>query len=351
MTNFYEKEEIISALSEEIEECYLILDFFKEILNKEELILVDVGAHKGSCFLKHITDDIKVYAFEPDKENILILKKNCINKSNVIIEDIALSNKEGIMPFFTSEISSGISGLSSFDISHKESYMVKVSTLNNYCEQEKIKNIDFLKIDTEGYDKFILEGLDFKKIRPKVILTEYEDKKTFPLGYLFEDYIKFLKAKGYYIIVSEWFPLVKYGIQHRWNKLHLKFNKLENSSSWGNIIAFEDKEEYKLFQDSVLYIMIEEQNKNFLQLQVKLKNRDKAIEDKKEEVAKLQIKLKNRDKAIFDKKEEVLKLQLKIRNRDKAIEDNKKEIVKLQVKNKYKTIRDRFISNIKKVLK
>ena len=62
------------------------------------------------------------------------------------------------MPFFTSGVSSGISGLSSFHPSHKESQRADLATLSDFISKEDIAQVDFLKIDTEGFDLFVLQG-------------------------------------------------------------------------------------------------------------------------------------------------------------------------------------------------
>jgi FkbM family methyltransferase len=49
---------------------------------------------------------------------------------------------------------------------------VPVETLTNLCERYHTAPIHFLKIDVEGMEKAVLEGLDFQKIRPWIILVE-----------------------------------------------------------------------------------------------------------------------------------------------------------------------------------
>lgn len=49
---------------------------------------------------------------------------------------------------------------------------VHVETLTNLCERYHTAPIHFLKIDVEGMEKAVLEGLDFQKIRPWIILVE-----------------------------------------------------------------------------------------------------------------------------------------------------------------------------------
>jgi FkbM family methyltransferase len=49
---------------------------------------------------------------------------------------------------------------------------VQVETLTNLCERYHTAPIHFLKIDVEGMEKAVLEGLDLQKIRPWIILVE-----------------------------------------------------------------------------------------------------------------------------------------------------------------------------------
>ena len=45
-------------------------------------------------------------------------------------------------------------------------------TLNSLCEKHNITQVDFLKIDTEGYDCHIINSIDFKKLHISFILFE-----------------------------------------------------------------------------------------------------------------------------------------------------------------------------------
>ena len=47
-------------------------------------------------------------------------------------------------------------------------------TLNQICEKHNIKNIDFLKIDTEGHDLKVLESIDLNNINVKMIKIEHK---------------------------------------------------------------------------------------------------------------------------------------------------------------------------------
>lgn len=57
---------------------------------------------------------------------------------------------------------------------------VNLTTLTDVCKEEDVSKIHFLKIDVEGYEKEVLQGADFSKLRPWIILIE----ATEPLSYV-----------------------------------------------------------------------------------------------------------------------------------------------------------------------
>jgi len=214
-------------------------------------VMIDVGAHVGGSLIKFAQEGWRVYAFEPDNVNRERLKTLCkkVSLKNVTIDSRAVSDKPNTnISFYRSNLSSGISGLSEFDGSHKESQKVDTITLSVYCSNENINKVDFLKIDTEGYDLNVLKGFPFKSIRPKVILTEFENSKTIPLGYDFNDLVKYLVNKGYSVAVSEWYPVVQYGGNHKFRNISHYPCELIDENATGNLIACQDK---KILNDIV----------------------------------------------------------------------------------------------------
>jgi FkbM family methyltransferase len=209
--------------------------------------LIDVGAHHGSTSIHFVRCGWDVYAFEPDSRNREWLIKRLGKYQNVTIDKRAISNvNQDALEFYRSDQSSGISGLSAFHPTHKISEKVSVATLSTIIGQYKISNIDFLKIDTEGFDMHVLEGMPWEKFHPRVILCEFENNKSLALGYDFNDLAEYLHSKGYKILVSEWLPIVNYGIEHTWFDFKLYPCNLNNDSAWGNLIASNDGDTFDL---------------------------------------------------------------------------------------------------------
>jgi len=49
---------------------------------------------------------------------------------------------------------------------------VSIKTITELCEENQVAEIHFLKIDVEGAEKQVLEGIDFSKVRPWIMLIE-----------------------------------------------------------------------------------------------------------------------------------------------------------------------------------
>jgi hypothetical protein len=99
-------------------------------------------------------------------------------------------------------------------------------------------HVNVLKVDTEGFDLAVLEGFPWDRDLPDVVICEFEDRKTKPLGYTTSDLADFLVERGYQVWMSEWHPVVRYGIQHEWHRLALYPCEPSTSEAWGNFVAF-----------------------------------------------------------------------------------------------------------------
>lgn len=207
--------------------------------------MVDVGAHLGGSLAPFARSGWRVIAFEPDSENRSKLLNEFGHLANVIVDPRGLSNSvsEGAT-LYKSKVSSGISGLSAFHHTHVAGETIDVTTLELACREHRISRIDFLKIDTEGFDLFVLKGLAWNALSPLFILCEFEDAKTVPLGYTFHDLADYLVSLEYRLIVSEWYPIERYGEQHSWRCFNTYPCQLQDSRAWGNIFAVREADHY-----------------------------------------------------------------------------------------------------------
>jgi len=116
--------------------------------------------------------------------------------------------------------------------------MVDVVTLTEDLHARQVVNVEFLKIDIEGFDYFALRGFDWT-YAPRFVLYEFEDRKTVPLGHSLADSSAFLADLGYHLVYSVWEPIVEYGGHHRWRGL-FHTPPADVASCWGNVLCFRD---------------------------------------------------------------------------------------------------------------
>jgi FkbM family methyltransferase len=211
-------------------------------------LMIDVGAHHGGSLAPFAQAGWHVYAFEPDDQNRAVLVEKFGKQLNVHIDSRAISDhNEAEVAFFQSNESTGVSGLSAFLPSHKATQKVSLVTLERFIKEKKLdsKTVHFLKTDTEGFDLMALKGFPWKDSLPVLVLCEFEDAKTIPLGYDFHTLAGFLQEKGYHLLVSEWYPVRQYGSLHHWRRFSSYPCHLDNLHAWGNIFAVKDDELYQ----------------------------------------------------------------------------------------------------------
>lgn len=198
--------------------------------------MLDVGAHQGYSVIPFLRRGWTVHAFEPDPSNRAILSSRC---PRAIIDPRAVSERDGEeVALFTSEVSTGISTLSPFHTTHTQTTTVRTVRLDTYIREQNIKHVDFLKVDIEGFDLFALRTFPWDALHPKAVVCEFEDKKTTRLGHDVHDIARFLEKRGYAVVVSEWEPIVEYGIRHTWRRF-ARYPTDIPTDSWGNLVAVE----------------------------------------------------------------------------------------------------------------
>src|SRR5258708_3772435 len=125
-------------------------------------IVVDIGGHTGvfSLMARQNGAD-RVLAFEPYKENVKMIKKNItVNKlKNIFVRNYAIADKKSEMKLFLETDDGGNSLFPNPNGFNKNTFqIVKSIKLADIFTNEKIKSIDFLKIDCEGAAGLIIRS-------------------------------------------------------------------------------------------------------------------------------------------------------------------------------------------------
>jgi FkbM family methyltransferase len=211
-----------------------IIIFLKKKNLKRISIFLDVGAHKGesiNLFSKNM-EIKKVISFEASPKNFEFLKKKKdyyskkFPNTEIIIENIALGseNKEKVFKQFNESSSSTLNDINEKSkyfknkfkllnfLSNKkiyETFKVQVKTLNDYLEKNIINKVDFLKIDTEGYEYEILKGLESKIDCVDFIMFEHHYDNMIKKNYTFLDINHLLIRKNFKQIYKSKMPFRK----------------------------------------------------------------------------------------------------------------------------------------------
>ncbi len=197
-------------------------------------VLIDIGAHKGES-INLFANNFKInqiYSFEPSPISYKILSQNIdkiqnkFNKTKIFLENFALGSKDEkiFMKHISESSSSTIRELNTDSKYFKKKFFflkniknqslfkkieVKQILLSDYIEKKNIKNIDFIKIDTEGYELEVLKGSENILFKTKYILFEHHYDDMIVKNYFFSDIHKFLKENNFKQLYKSKMPFRK----------------------------------------------------------------------------------------------------------------------------------------------
>ena len=143
--------------------------FALKLLGKNPKVVFDIGANEG-MWTKAILDLFPltfVHAFEPQPLCSSGLKNYFRDHVNVNVHANAVSNETSTLSLFFDFAGSGLASLTRRNLDHvginlSNSIEVSTITLDNFIEQRQIGQIDIIKIDVEGHEMNVFEGM--KKI-------------------------------------------------------------------------------------------------------------------------------------------------------------------------------------------
>jgi FkbM family methyltransferase len=115
---------------------------------------------------------------EPLPKQFALIEQDRPRDTNL---NLACSSQPGTLKLYAARGTA--SGMSSFTVEevkvHRENgfefdeISTEVVTLASICEMHAAgKSIDFLSVDVEGHEREVLEGADFSRFRPRVVLVE-----------------------------------------------------------------------------------------------------------------------------------------------------------------------------------
>ena len=127
---------------------------------------LDIGANVGLWSRDLVDNFAKVVAFEPVAVFRECLEKN-VSGANFFISPLALGDHDTQATMIITEGNSGHSHLDPATLGTGDVQVVKLDNLN-------IENVDYIKIDCEGYEYRVLQGAEqtVKRWRPIMVIEQ-----------------------------------------------------------------------------------------------------------------------------------------------------------------------------------
>lgn len=174
-----------------------------------QLVMFDAGANTGdySLNLQHAFPGSAIFSFEPNPSSFEILQRSVEKCPEIIMVNSALGEKKSTQKMFThadqpySQQASIVPGVIE-DLQQATSVLsfnVGVVDLDSFCKTNGIDRINFLKIDTEGYDLQVIKGAAslIEKGKIDVIQFEINEMNLYARVFL-KDFYALLKGYEFY---------------------------------------------------------------------------------------------------------------------------------------------------------
>lgn len=182
-----------------------VLSIFLNSLREDDVVW-DIGASYGiySLFASSKLSSGKIYAFEPEIKTYKLLEKNIRlnNLQNIVPLNYALSDCEGFVDLYVSDSANiGTHSLvmrDDFPVS-KKGKLVNVRTGDKIVQGREVCLPNVVKIDVEGAEMNVLEGMKDILFTPKLRLIQIEiHEKVLPLfNRTVGDVFNIMETSGY----------------------------------------------------------------------------------------------------------------------------------------------------------
>ena len=154
----------------------------------EGMNILDIGANIGyhtAIFSQLVGVNGTVISIEPDEESYKYLSKSIdsFNYKNVFSFRLAASDTKQKLPLFISKDNRGDNRLYSTN-QKRNSIIVECLTIDELLKDNKIENLDLIKIDVQGYEPKVLKGMRniVKSSKELILLSEFWPKGILQAG-------------------------------------------------------------------------------------------------------------------------------------------------------------------------
>lgn len=176
------------------------------VLLNDNPTIIDVGSNKGewSDTLLQKYKEVGTFHFlEPNEIMLNFTRIKYDYNTNIVFNQLAAWSKddETLDFFYFTNYNNGLSAVvhnPKWDYLPMQKGNAKSITLDTYCERNNISYVDFVKIDVEGVEYNVLQGMKKMLESNKVRFIQIECSEHYHLiGKTFNDVIKYVGGFGY----------------------------------------------------------------------------------------------------------------------------------------------------------
>lgn len=154
----------VDIIIRQINEDKLYQSFFS---NKNDLVILDIGANIGLFSLYAHDCARKIYAFEPTPNHFNILRELTASYDNIVPVNMAISDKTEDIAFY---LNNDNTTMNSIVNKYSNSIIVRGISIIDFITQNNIKHVDFVKCDIEGSE---MKALTPETIEPLKYIIDF----------------------------------------------------------------------------------------------------------------------------------------------------------------------------------
>jgi len=225
----------------------------KYLIKEAAPVIFDVGANVGTTLdeFKAWWPGAVVHCFEPQQECWEPLEQRAAqHHGTVVINRFAVGNRSNPQAtFYTHDISNGLSGFSRLNLQSIDSIdlkkaedggalaleayarslnherRVRIGRLDDYMSASGISRVNLFKMDTQGYEPEVVEGLGSRLRDVDVVISELNFFDYYERSLSFSDLERFLLPAGFRL----------YDISH------ISKNPMNGRTDWVDVIYVHDR--------------------------------------------------------------------------------------------------------------
>lgn len=205
----------------------------QKCLHNDHPLIFDVGANEGQSIKEYRSKfpTCTIHSFEPSPTTFEKLKKYAIGFKDVHLRNCALGSSSGQMTFFenTETYMSSLLPLGKYGYGTiKQETLVKVETIDQFCQEKNIGRIDLLKVDTQGFELEVLKGAEhsFGTNKIGLVYLEVNFDEIYKNSPSFAELYRFLESRDFLLVSFYKFSYhLKYDYQNE-NEFALSTNIL-----------------------------------------------------------------------------------------------------------------------------